>query len=590
MSPNKRENLPKVVPTLAEQAMLSKEGTQPIPRIEIESSGSARSAGSTGSATSAGQTGVSESTGSAESAALLSEKARAEKRAEMRATVPEVVHAPAVIKIVPVTHAEDGNAPSVQSTSAAGATRSTRSARSTSDINRAAASVANRAADFVVIRTARPAEDQPENPSAPADEQEKRVESDRANAHRTAAPGDARSASAAAANVGANAAAGANAAVGANVVAPADAAAVTSSEATAVPESASAVASAPAAPSAASSAAEEAANRNRSRAARRSPSSERRSFVLRVVALVAVVLIALCVVIGGILAWFEWGRGDDAIDIQGEWLAVDSAAAQELIAQSAAKDASADESTDELAANAAASAQANEQANTQPTTSLDAEDGDAEGAAEDGAATEDTDEDADALAEDEYEDTDEAFNEYGEFDEGYDSDESDSDEGYDSDDESESDEGEDAVGIVIDSDHITLSKDATFSYEIDTFTKTITFHFAEKSGSARYRFSADRTELAILEGSSAQGDFLAGVRADFGWFLRSFSAWLTTGEALAPSAESAWAQEGDTDTAGYAHSKVEFDAVDLIKREGTSASTVNQGAEATPTPVIVIER
>lgn len=59
-----------------------------------------------------------------------------------------------------------------------------------------------------------------------------------------------------------------------------------------------------------------------------------------------------------------------------------------------------------------------------------------------------------------------------------------------------------AKGVVIDGRAIKLTDDVKFSYQIDPFAKTIAFSFGDKANTGRYRFSADRKQLVVTEGSS----------------------------------------------------------------------------------------
>ena len=54
--------------------------------------------------------------------------------------------------------------------------------------------------------------------------------------------------------------------------------------------------------------------------------------------------------------------------------------------------------------------------------------------------------------------------------------------------------------VVIDESLIWISDDVAYSYTIDTTSKTIAFTFGELSGAARYWFSADRTQLILVDG------------------------------------------------------------------------------------------
>lgn len=55
--------------------------------------------------------------------------------------------------------------------------------------------------------------------------------------------------------------------------------------------------------------------------------------------------------------------------------------------------------------------------------------------------------------------------------------------------------------ITVGESTVELTPDVTYEYELDTRAKTITFSFSDLSGEGRYRFSADRTQVAVIEGT-----------------------------------------------------------------------------------------
>lgn len=55
--------------------------------------------------------------------------------------------------------------------------------------------------------------------------------------------------------------------------------------------------------------------------------------------------------------------------------------------------------------------------------------------------------------------------------------------------------------VVIDGQSIKLTEDVTWTYTLDTDAKTIAFTFGNMEGSGRYRFSLDRSQLVITDGS-----------------------------------------------------------------------------------------
>lgn len=59
-----------------------------------------------------------------------------------------------------------------------------------------------------------------------------------------------------------------------------------------------------------------------------------------------------------------------------------------------------------------------------------------------------------------------------------------------------------AVQVEIDGEEIQLTEDAAYSYELDTFSKSITLTFGDLSGHGVYEFSEDRNVLVIVDGRS----------------------------------------------------------------------------------------
>lgn len=552
MSPKNLDNLPKVVPTLAEQAMLSKEGTQRIPRIELESAGSAPE----------------------------------EARGSVRVEVPEIVRVPEVGGLSADAPAAEGVPTGALATEGVrdGAREGAREdvREGTREAQRGAQSGAPREnaapgrREPIPLHVRRGENTASEDASSarPAGVQQRQQQQQQSAAAQAAQT--------------AQAAQAAPAGHAAPAAAPAEAAAVAQS----VPDEYGAGTADPVPAGRGSARGERAEARGGARGAgrgfnraadpdygydydydndygydgERGRAPRKRPRVLRVIAIIVGVLLVLCVALCAVLAWFEWGKGDDAIDIQGEWVTADSAAAAALVGNPTASPMPA--------------ATAAPTASSEPTAGGEGASGANPGQEAETNADADADADAD---EGEGEGEDAGLDEFAETETDADSDES-ADAGAESD--SDSKAGESGT-IVITAENIRLTKDAAYSYEIDTLTKTITFTFADKAGSGRYRFSADRTQLAIIEGSPAEGKALASVKEDFGWRIRSFCTWLTTGDPLPPSDVSA--QEQDSSSKQGASHRTS-DAVLLVKVPGTSADTVSQRADATPPPVITIER
>lgn len=88
--------------------------------------------------------------------------------------------------------------------------------------------------------------------------------------------------------------------------------------------------------------------------------------------------------------------------------------------------------------------------------------------------------------------------------------------------------------ITITEQGIVLTAEVTFRYELDSASKTIVFTSGGLRGEGHYRFSIDRQQLAVMEGSSTWWDTL---RDDFGWTLSALVA-LAQGEDASPASGS----------------------------------------------------
>lgn len=69
--------------------------------------------------------------------------------------------------------------------------------------------------------------------------------------------------------------------------------------------------------------------------------------------------------------------------------------------------------------------------------------------------------------------------------------------------------------VVIDGQAIKLTEDVSYSYTLDTGAKTISFTFGSLDGQGRYRFSADRTQLVIMDGQDYS--WFSTLMDDIGW-------------------------------------------------------------------------
>ena len=82
--------------------------------------------------------------------------------------------------------------------------------------------------------------------------------------------------------------------------------------------------------------------------------------------------------------------------------------------------------------------------------------------------------------------------------------------------------------ITITDSTMILNRDTTYTYQMDTFSKTITFNLQDLQGQGRYRFTEDRQAVAILDGGDCS--WFATLVADTGWQLSRWWADLTHGE------------------------------------------------------------
>ncbi len=85
--------------------------------------------------------------------------------------------------------------------------------------------------------------------------------------------------------------------------------------------------------------------------------------------------------------------------------------------------------------------------------------------------------------------------------------------------------------IAVTSDTFELADDAAVSYTIDPFAKTISYSLGSLEGSGRYRFSADRTRLAIIDGQG--GSWIETLGDDMVYALQCLWASVTDEEAPA---------------------------------------------------------
>lgn len=75
--------------------------------------------------------------------------------------------------------------------------------------------------------------------------------------------------------------------------------------------------------------------------------------------------------------------------------------------------------------------------------------------------------------------------------------------------------------IVITEDRIQLNDEVSYRYVLNTDSKTLAFTFGRLQGEGRYRFSLDRQQLAIVDGTFGWRDTLGD---DAGWTLGALVA------------------------------------------------------------------
>ena len=75
------------------------------------------------------------------------------------------------------------------------------------------------------------------------------------------------------------------------------------------------------------------------------------------------------------------------------------------------------------------------------------------------------------------------------------------------------------VAIPIGPDTIGISEDAVYEYTIDTQAKTVTYRIGNLTGTSHYRFSSDRSQIALIE--DGKKVFTATLFDDISWWFTS---------------------------------------------------------------------
>lgn len=146
--------------------------------------------------------------------------------------------------------------------------------------------------------------------------------------------------------------------------------------------------------------------------------------------------------------------------------------------------------------------------------------------------------------------------------------------------------------VTIDGESIHLTDADAYSYELDTFAKTIVFSFGDLSGSARYRFSADHTQLAFQDGEYGPvGNFFD----DLGWGLANLGSMLMGQGQLSPSfgEGSIVLVRSDSALQDQAQESAEGDASSQAQQEQPAAdqtSATDGGQDASAEPEVADEQ
>lgn len=156
----------------------------------------------------------------------------------------------------------------------------------------------------------------------------------------------------------------------------------------------------------------------------------------------------------------------------------------------------------------------------------------------------------------------------------------------------------DTTGLVtIDEGSIHLTEKEAYAYTVDAGAKTLTFTFGDLSGQARYRFSADRTQVAIQDG---EFDAMGTLMSDIAWSWSCLIGAITgqpqtgpdlgesslvlervTGDVAAPSADAAAGSEesGASSSDGQApQDAAAGEGADDAAGEGSGSAT-DKGSE-----------
>ena len=99
-----------------------------------------------------------------------------------------------------------------------------------------------------------------------------------------------------------------------------------------------------------------------------------------------------------------------------------------------------------------------------------------------------------------------------------------------------------SMTVVIDGTDIRMP-DLEYSYEIDTGSKRLTFHFSDLTGSGSYAFSEDRSQLTNVEGEGEAAAVTVLVRVSDN--TQATPQLLSSGDAAADASQDAATAQGD---------------------------------------------
>ena len=127
--------------------------------------------------------------------------------------------------------------------------------------------------------------------------------------------------------------------------------------------------------------------------------------------------------------------------------------------------------------------------------------------------------------------------------------------------------------VTVDGEKIHLTDDVAYNYTLDTSAKTITFTFGQMEGHGRYRFSVDRSELVITDGSNFT--FWGNLLDDIGWQLGQAISSIQGNEIQREAAVDGVTVLDRTQTQGASDGSAQQPA------DSTSAADADDGAQAT---------